>query len=59
MLCQGRFWWILGKNSFQKERCCSGTGCPESGRVAVPGGVQEPCGGGTEGHGLMGMGVMG
>jgi len=34
-------------------------GWPGSGGVTVPGGVQEKGGCGTEGHGLVGMVVMG
>ena len=30
-----------------------------SGGVPIPGGVQKPCGCGTWGHGLAGMGVLG
>jgi len=30
-----------------------------SGGVPIPGGVKKPCGCGTSGHGLTGMGVLG
>jgi len=47
--------WILGKNSSQQEWWGSGTAAQGSGGVTVPGGVQETCRCGTEGHGLVGM----
>lgn len=42
---RGDFIWILAKNSSQKGHAQG------SGGVTVLGGVQEPCGCGTDGHG--------
>jgi len=43
--------WILGTISSQKEGWCGGTAAQGGGGVAVPGGVQELWGCGTEGCG--------
>ena len=51
--------WILGEMSSQKEWWGSGTAAQGGGAVTVPGGVQEACRCGFEGHGLVGVVGMG
>ena len=48
---QGASGWVLGTISSPKEQCCSGTAAHGSGGVAIPGGVPELWGCGTEGRG--------
>jgi len=50
---------ILGKMSLLKEWQALGQAAQGSRGVTVPGGVPKPCGCGTWGHGLAGMGVLG
>jgi len=45
--------WILAVTS-PKKQWCTGTGCPRSGGVTIPGGVPETCRCGTWGHSLVG-----
>jgi len=56
---KGSSGWTLGEFLFQKSSEAVTQAVQEAGEVTVPGGVQEPCGRGTEEHGLVGMMGMG
>ena len=51
--------WILGKMSYWQSGQALDQAAQGSGGVPVPGGVQNPCGCGSSGHGLAGRGVLG
>jgi len=48
---RGSSGWISGRTYSPKERWGSGTAAQGGGAVTIPGGVEEPCGCGTEGRG--------
>jgi len=51
--------WISGKISYWKSGQALDQAAQGSGGVPISGGAQKPCGCGTSGHGLAGMGVLG
>ena len=53
---RGSLDWVLAY--LLKEWPDIGTGCPGSGGVTIPGGVQKTCRCGNSGHGLVGMVVL-
>jgi len=57
-LHRGRFRVDIRKNSFAK-RAVVGTAARGGGGVTIPGGVEEPCGCGTEGCGQWAVLVVG
>jgi len=58
-LPQGRFRLDIRKNFFPESGQTLDQAAQGSGGVPIPGGVQKPCGCGTWGQGLAGMGVLG